>query len=204
MFTDSFCFWVFEKRLTQENCFLFCKKYGLFNGFIFLTINKFLLSYFPNFHGQRSGGQDLSISYLKQSCFSHGEGSFKKPIHKQFYSKSAVKFQAWFLYTLALIYGFLLYLKPVKVQYYRITHVHNYHSFRSMTILSKILHLILFGHIKTGFVRYLIWICLKSQLGYSSQSVKRCKILNQSVSVIGLYVISFESTGLKLLRYKYL
>ena len=31
MFTDncdlSFCFWVFEKMLTQENCFLFCKKY---------------------------------------------------------------------------------------------------------------------------------------------------------------------------------
>ena len=40
----------------SENCFLFCKKYGLFNGFIFLTIKKFLLSYFPNFHGQRSGG----------------------------------------------------------------------------------------------------------------------------------------------------
>ena len=114
MFTDnydsSFCFWVFEKRLTQENCFIFCKKYekgtiiltvsfqlenvlfniksycfecsdynacsqtimthhfafgysrkgqhrrivfkkyGLFNGFIFLTIKKFLLYYFPNFH----------------------------------------------------------------------------------------------------------------------------------------------------------
>ena len=68
MFTDnydsSFCFWVFEKKLTQENCFLFCKKYGLFNGFIFLTIKKFLLSHFPNFHGQCSGGGgggDLSI-----------------------------------------------------------------------------------------------------------------------------------------------
>ena len=24
-----------EKVLTQENCFLFCKKYGLFNDFIF-------------------------------------------------------------------------------------------------------------------------------------------------------------------------
>ena len=34
--------------------------------------------------------------------------------------------------------------------------------------------------------------------------VKWCKILNRSVSVIGLYVISFESTGLKLSRYKYL
>ena len=31
MFTDnydsSFCFWVFEKRLTQDNCFFVCKKY---------------------------------------------------------------------------------------------------------------------------------------------------------------------------------
>ena len=31
-----------------------------------------------------------------------------------------------------------------------------------------------------------------------------CKILNRSVSVIGLYVISFESAGVKLSRYKYL
>ena len=83
-----------REKLTQENCFLFCKMYGLFNGFIFLIIKKFLLSYFPNFHGQRSGGggggeggQDLSISYLKQNCFSHEEGSFKESIHKQFYSK---------------------------------------------------------------------------------------------------------------------
>ena len=41
MFTDnydsSFCFWVFEKRLTQNNCFLFCKKYGLFNSSIFFN-----------------------------------------------------------------------------------------------------------------------------------------------------------------------
>ena len=58
MLTDSyhssFCFRVFEERLTQENCFLFCKKYGLFYGFIFLTIKKFLLFFFTNFHGQRS------------------------------------------------------------------------------------------------------------------------------------------------------
>ena len=26
-YDSSFCFWVFEKRLTQENCLLFCKKY---------------------------------------------------------------------------------------------------------------------------------------------------------------------------------
>ena len=70
------------------NCFLFCKKYGLFNGFIFLTIKKFLLSNYPNFHGQCLGGEkDLSISCLKQNCFSHGDVSFKESIHKQFYSK---------------------------------------------------------------------------------------------------------------------
>ena len=56
-YDSSLCFWLFKKRLTQENCFLICKKYGLFNGFIyFLTIKKCLLSYFTNFHGQCSGG----------------------------------------------------------------------------------------------------------------------------------------------------
>ena len=38
-----------------------------------------LLSKLSAFRG--GGGQDLSISCLKQSCFSHGEGSFKEPIH---------------------------------------------------------------------------------------------------------------------------
>ena len=97
MFTDnydsSFCFWVFEKRLIQKNCFLFCKKYGLFNSSIFLTINKLLLLYFPNFHGQRSGGggggDKILVFHTRSRVVSdsHGEGSFKEPIHKQFYSK---------------------------------------------------------------------------------------------------------------------
>ena len=26
----QFCFWVFEKKLTLDNCFLFCKRYGLY------------------------------------------------------------------------------------------------------------------------------------------------------------------------------
>ena len=68
------------------------------------------------------------------------------------------------LKTSALIYEFLLYLNPVKVQCYRIAYVHNHYSIRSTTILWKILYLILFGHIKSDFERYLIWICLKSQL----------------------------------------
>ena len=65
MFTDnynwSFCFWVFEKMLTKENCFLFCKKYGLFNGFIFLTIKKRSLSYVPNFHLSAPRGAKILV-----------------------------------------------------------------------------------------------------------------------------------------------
>ena len=45
---------------------------------------------------------------------------------------------------------------------------------------------------------------LQESTGINWQSVKWCKILNLSVSVIGLYVISFESMDLKLSRYKYL
>ena len=74
-------------------------------------------------------------------------------------------FRLMVLKTSALVYGFLLYLNPVKVQCYRITHVHNYYSIPSTTILWKILYLIFFLHIKSDFVRYLIWICLKNQLG---------------------------------------
>ena len=84
MFTDKLWLIILllglEERLTQTNCFLFCETYGLFNSFIFLTIKKFLLSYFPNFHGQRSGGQDLSILYQKQSCFSHGERTYTETV----------------------------------------------------------------------------------------------------------------------------
>ena len=84
MFTDScassFCFWVFEKRLTQKNCFLFCKKYGLFNSSIFLTINKFVLSYFPNFHGQCSGGDKILVFHIRSGVVSASSGS--RPGHK--------------------------------------------------------------------------------------------------------------------------
>ena len=94
MFTNnydsSFCFWVFEKRLTQENSFV--KSMVCLMVLFCLTIKKFFLSYFPNFHDQGSWGEGggvggLSISYLKQNCFSHREGSFKESIHKQFYLK---------------------------------------------------------------------------------------------------------------------
>ena len=106
-YDSSFCFWVFEKRLTQGNCFLFCKKYGLFNGFTFLSIKKFL-------HGQRlggggGGGQDLSISYLKQNCFSHGRVRSKNLYTNSFTRNELWNFRLMFLKTLALMYGFLLY-----------------------------------------------------------------------------------------------
>ena len=87
------------------------------------------------------------------------------------------------LKTSALIYGFLLYLNPVKVQCYRIAHVHNYY------ILNQILRGILFGSARVNLDKLTVieW----------GQDI-------ESVSVIGLYVISFESAGLKLSHYKYL
>ena len=44
--------------------------------------------------GGGRGDKILVFHTLKQSCFSHGEGSFKEPIHTQFYWKLVVKFQA--------------------------------------------------------------------------------------------------------------
>ena len=129
---------------------------------------------------------------------------------KNLYTNSFTRNELWnfrlmVLKTSALIYGSLLYLNPVKVQCCRIAHVHNYYSIRSTTILWKILYLILFGHIKSDFVRYLIQLDLPQEsTGINWQSLKWCKILNRSVSVIGLCVISLESAGLKLSRYKYL
>ena len=120
---------------------------------------------------------------------------------KNLYSNSFTRNELWnfrlmVLKTSALIYMFLLYLNPVKVQCYRIAHVYNYYSIRSTTIL------ILFGQIRFWEVSYLD---LPQELtGINWQSLKWCKILNRSVSVIGLYAISFESAGLKLSCYKYL
>ena len=49
------------------------------------------------------------------------------------------------LKTSALIHGFLLYLNPVKVQCYRIAHVHNYY------ILNQILRGILSGSARVNW-----------------------------------------------------
>ena len=61
----------------------------LFHGSIFLTNKTFLLSYFPNFHCQHSGGnKNFTISYLKQSCFSHRGGSVK---HRAFHEQENIE-----------------------------------------------------------------------------------------------------------------
>ena len=83
MFTDnydsSFCFWVFEKRLTQKNCFLFCKKYALFNSSIFLTINKF---YCPTFQTLMVSvqGDKILVFHIRSRVVSASSGS--RPGHK--------------------------------------------------------------------------------------------------------------------------
>ena len=100
------------------------------------------------------------------------------------------------LKTLALIQGFL----PVKFQCYRITHVRDYHSFHFTTILWKILCLILFGHIKTDFVRYLFGSA--SRINWDKLTVGE---MVQDIESVGqrdwFIVTSFESTGLKLSGY---
>ena len=58
--------------------FFFSKNYSLFNGFIFLTIKKFLLTYFSNFHCQRSGREAKSWYFIPeaelfQSCRGFGQ-----------------------------------------------------------------------------------------------------------------------------------
>ena len=68
-----------EKVNTGEFVFSFVKGMACLTVLFFNNQEIFTVC-FPNLYGQRSGGQDLSISYLKQSCFSHGEGSFKVPI----------------------------------------------------------------------------------------------------------------------------
>ena len=97
MFTNnydsSFCFWVFEKKLTQENCFLFCKKYGLFNGFIFLTIKKIIITVLLSkiswsaFDGRGGGGGESKYFVPEAELFQLWRGFFQGSIHKQFYSK---------------------------------------------------------------------------------------------------------------------
>ena len=92
MFTDnydsSFCFSVLEKRLTQGNCFLFSKKYGLFIMVLFFNSQEIFTVLLSKLSWSAfGGGGHLSISYMKQNCFRHEEGSFKESIHKQFYSK---------------------------------------------------------------------------------------------------------------------
>ena len=66
----------------------------------------------------------------------------KNPYTNSFTRNQLWNFRLMVLKTSALIYGFLLHLNPVKVQCYRITHVHNYYSISSTTILWKILSLI--------------------------------------------------------------
>ena len=142
--------------LTQENCFLFCKKYGLFKGFIFLTIKKFLRFYFPNIHGQRWKGDKILVFHTWSRVVSAMERVHSKNLYTNSFTRNELwNFRLKVLKTSALIYGFLLYLNPVKAQSYRITHVHNYHSIRSTTILWKIFYLILFEHIKSDFVSIL-------------------------------------------------
>ena len=83
--THHFAFGIREKVNTGE-LFSFVKSMVCLTV-LFFNNQEIYCPTFQTFIVSVQGGQDLSISYLKHSCFSHGEGSFKEPIHKQFYSK---------------------------------------------------------------------------------------------------------------------
>ena len=59
MFTDnydsSFCFWVFEKRLTQKNFFSFVKSMVCLTV-LFFNNQEIFTVLLPNFHGSVRGG----------------------------------------------------------------------------------------------------------------------------------------------------
>ena len=55
-----------REKVNIGELFLFCKKYGLFNGFIFLTIKKLYCPIFQTFMVSVQGGQDLSISAMER------------------------------------------------------------------------------------------------------------------------------------------
>ena len=88
-FTDnydsSFCFWVFEKRLTQKNCFLFCKKYGLFNSSIFLNNQQILTVLLSKLswsalRGGGGWGDKILVFHTRSRVVSASSGS--RPGHK--------------------------------------------------------------------------------------------------------------------------
>ena len=87
--THHFAFGYSRKGLHRRIVFSFvksmvCLMVLFFNNQEVFTVLLFKLSW-SAFEG--GGGGNLSISYLKQNCFSYGEGSFKESIHKQFFSK---------------------------------------------------------------------------------------------------------------------
>ena len=127
MFTDnydsSFCFSVFEKRLTEKNCFLFCKSMVCLTV-IFFNNQKIVT-------GQHSGGIRSQYFIPEAELFQPWRGFVQRTCTQTGYFRLMVP------KALALIYRFSLYLNPVKVQCYRITHVHNYYSIPSMTVFGK-------------------------------------------------------------------
>ena len=74
-----------------------------------------LLFYFPNFRGQRSGGGIL-VFHTWSRVVSAMERVRSKNLYTHSFTRNELQnFRLMFRKTLALIYGVLLYLKPVKV-----------------------------------------------------------------------------------------
>ena len=88
-------------------------------------------------------GDKILVFHTRSRVVSDMERIRSKNLYTNSFTRNELSnFRLMLLKTSALISGFLLYLNLVKVQCYRITHVHNYCSIPSTTILWKILYLI--------------------------------------------------------------
>ena len=89
------------------------------------------------------GGGKILVFHTRSNVVSAMERVRSENLYTNSFTRNELgNFRLIVLKASALIYGFSLYLNPVKVQCYRITHVHNYYSIPSTTILWKILYLI--------------------------------------------------------------
>ena len=111
MFTDnydsSFCFWVFKKRLTQEKCFLICKKYGLLNGFIFFNNQEIFTVLFYKLSWSVFRGNKILVFHTWSRVVSAMERVRSKNIYTNNLTRNELwNFRLMVLKTLVLITGF--------------------------------------------------------------------------------------------------
>ena len=84
----------------------------------------------------QGGGAKILVFHTRNRVVSAMERVRSKNLYTNSFTRNELRnFGLMAIKTSAFIYGFLLNLNLVKIQCYRITHVHNYYSIPSTTIL---------------------------------------------------------------------